>query len=121
MRVDNVKKKQIYEMLKKSWSIETSSKWTSENPAKGQCGVTALVVQEIYGGKIKKTKVGEAWHFYNCIDGKVFDFTETQFNEKLKYMGVESNREEAFADTDEKQYGILKEKITKELNLSFDS
>lgn len=36
MRVDNVKTKQIYEMLKKSWSIETSSKWTSENPAKGQ-------------------------------------------------------------------------------------
>lgn len=29
--------------------------------------------------------------------------------------------EEAFADTNEKQYDILKEKITKELKLSFDS
>ncbi len=54
--MDDVKKKQIYEALIRSWSIETSSKWTIENPAKGQCGVTALVVQDICGGKIKKDK-----------------------------------------------------------------
>ncbi|WP_033717952.1 YunG family protein [Bacillus cereus] len=119
--MDNVKKKQIYDMLTKSWSIETSSKWTSENPVKGQCGVTALVVQDLYGGEIKKTKVGGVWHFYNLIDGKVLDFTETQFNEELNYMDVKSNREEAFADTNDKQYDILKEKIMKELKLSFDS
>ena len=119
--MENVKEKVIYEALIKSWSIETSSKWTSENPAKGQCGVTALVVQEICGGKIKKTKVGEEWHFYNCIDGQRFDFTDTQFNGRLNYLDVKSNREEAFADTNEKQYSILKEKIMKELKLSFDS
>ncbi len=61
--MDDVKEKRIYEALIRSWSIETSSKWTTENPAKGQCGVTALVVQDIYGGEIKKTKVREAWHF----------------------------------------------------------
>ncbi|MFJ8239340.1 YunG family protein [Bacillus tropicus] len=119
--MDHIKRKRIYEALIKSWSIETSSKWTIENPAKGQCGVTALVVQDIYGGEIKKTKVREVWHFYNFIDGQRFDFTEAQFNEKLNYMDVESNREEAFVDTNEKQYSILKEKIMKELKLSFDS
>lgn len=119
--MDHVKGKRIYEALMKSWSIETSTKWTIENPAKGQCGVTALVVQDIYGGKIKKTKVEEVWHFYNCIAGQRFDFTETQFNERLNYLDVESNQEEAFADTNEKQYSILKEKIMKELKLSFDS
>ncbi|MFE9079198.1 hypothetical protein COE20_01200 [Bacillus cereus] len=119
--MDNVKAKRIYEALIKSWSIETSSKWTLENPANGQCGVTALVIQDIYGGKIKKTKVGEEWHFYNSIDGGRFDFTESQFNENLNYLDVESNQEEAFADTNEKQYSILKEKIMKELKLSFDS
>ena len=70
--MDDVKEKRIYEALIKSWSIETSSKWTIENPAKGQCGVTALVVQDIYGGEIKKTKAREAWHFYNFIDGQRF-------------------------------------------------
>ncbi len=119
--MDDVKEKRIYEALIRSWSIETSSKWTTENPAKGQCGVTALVVQDIYGGEIKKTKEREAWHFYNFIDGQRFDFTEAQFNEKLNYMDIESNREEAFADTNEKQYSMLKKKITKELKLSFDS
>ncbi|MCU4820846.1 hypothetical protein OCA00_04180 [Bacillus cereus] len=119
--MDHVKRKQIYEALIRSWSIETSSKWTIENPVKGQCGVTALVVQDIYGGKIKKTKIGSVWHFYNFIDGQRFDFTEVQFNENLNYLDVESNREEAFADTNEKQYSILKGKITKELKLSFDS
>ncbi len=49
--MDDVKEKRIYEALIRSWSIETSSKWTTENPAKGQCGVTALVVQDIYGGR----------------------------------------------------------------------
>ncbi|TCW54013.1 hypothetical protein EC917_10967 [Bacillus thuringiensis] len=105
--MDDVKIKRIYEALVKSWSIETSSKWTIENPAKGQCGVTALVVQDIYGGKIKKTKIEEVWHFYNSIDGERFDFTEAQFNENLNYLDVESNREEAFADTNEKQYSLL--------------
>ncbi|WP_458448883.1 YunG family protein, partial [Bacillus cereus] len=55
------------------------------------------------------------------LDGQRFDFTETQFNGKLNYMDEKSNREEAFADTNEKQYNILKGKITKELKLSFDS
>ncbi|WP_166702536.1 YunG family protein [Bacillus albus] len=119
--MDHIKGKRIYEALMKSWSIETSTKWTSENPAKGQCGVTALVVQDINGGKIKKTKIGEEWHFYNFIDGQRFDFTETQFNGRLNYLDAESNREEAFADTNEKQYSILKKKITKEFKLSFDS
>ncbi|MFO6879872.1 hypothetical protein ACJTCM_05145 [Bacillus cereus] len=55
------------------------------------------------------------------LAGQRFDFTETQFNGKLNYMDEKSNREEAFADTNEKQYNILKGKITKELKLSFDS
>ncbi|HHT7235685.1 MULTISPECIES: hypothetical protein [Bacillus] len=119
--MDSIKIKQLYEALRKSWSIETSSKWTSESPAKGQCGVTALIVQELCGGEIKKTKVGEVWHFYNIVDGKRYDFTWSQFHEKVNYMDIKSIREEAFADTNEIQYDILKEKVMKELKLSFDS
>ncbi|MCW1238484.1 YunG family protein [Bacillus pretiosus] len=119
--MDHIKRKRIYEALIKSWSIETSSKWTIENPAKGQCGVTALIIQELCGGEIRKTKIGEVWHFYNIVDEERYDFTWSQFSEKLNYMDIESNREEAFADTNEKQYSMLKKKITKELKLSFDS
>ncbi|WP_243521608.1 hypothetical protein [Bacillus pseudomycoides] len=102
---------QIQEILMQSWSIETSSKWTLENPAKGQCGVTALVIHDLFGGEIKKTQVGEGWHFYNVINGKRYDFTATQFFEEIAYMDIPSNKEEAFADTNERQYHALKQKV----------
>lgn len=102
---------QVQEILINAWSIETSSKWTRENPAKGQCGVTALVVHDLLGGEIKKTPVDEAWHFYNIINDKRYDFTASQFSEKIIYMDAPSNREEAFADTNQRQYYALKQKV----------
>ncbi|MDP7978863.1 hypothetical protein Q9306_10075 [Bacillus sp. WLY-B-L8] len=99
------------EVLFQSWSKETSSKWTLDNPAKGQCGVTSLVVHDFFGGEIMKTKVPEGWHFYNRINGKRYDFTASQFLEEVTYMDVPSNSEEAFADTNEMQYDALKEKV----------
>ena len=47
----------FYQQLRRSWSIETSSHWTHDNPASGQCGVTALVVHDKFGGEILKTDV----------------------------------------------------------------
>jgi hypothetical protein len=40
----------VRDALYKSWSLESSSKWTRENPANGQCGVTSLVVNDLLGG-----------------------------------------------------------------------
>ncbi|MEN1937474.1 hypothetical protein AAIE21_18265 [Paenibacillus sp. 102] len=109
--MEGLKIEQIHKILLKSWSLDTSSKWTIENPAKGQCGVTALVIHDFLGGEIKKTQVGEDWHFYNVINGKRYDFTATQFFEEIAYMDIPSNREEAFADTNERQYYALKQKV----------
>ncbi|MFD0048198.1 hypothetical protein ACFVHQ_02480 [Actinomycetes bacterium NPDC127524] len=97
----------ILNSLFKSWSIETSSKWMNDNPVKGQCGVTTLVVNDLLGGEIKKTKLPDGWHFYNVINGKRLDFTASQFTEDLIYTDIPSNREEAYKDTDEKQYNHL--------------
>lgn len=60
---------ELKDILTKSWSQKTSSKWTKECPSCGQCSVTALVIQDRYGGSILKTKVGGSWHFYNSING----------------------------------------------------
>lgn len=98
-------------ILYKCWSINSSSKWTLDNPAKGQCGVTSLVVNDFFGGDILKTKTSEGWHYYNRIDSKCFDFTQSQFLEKPIYLDVLSNREEAFSDTNMEQYNYLKNKI----------
>ncbi|MCA0985702.1 YunG family protein [Guptibacillus algicola] len=101
----------IQEALLKSWSIHTSSKWTKDNPAKGQCGVTALVVNDILGGRIRKTALNDGWHFYNQINGIRYDFTVSQFNESIRYRDVPSNREEAFLDTNQKQYDLLRHRV----------
>lgn len=53
----------ITDALLQSWSLQSSSKWTKDNPAKGQCGVTALVVNDLFGGEIMKTKLPGGWHF----------------------------------------------------------
>ena len=109
---------QIVKALYKSWSSDSSSKWSKDNPAKGQCGVTALVVNDILGGEIKKTKLPEGWHFYNFINGKRYDLTVSQFKEDILYMDIPSNRDEAFSDTSEKQYNYLKHSMINHLPCS---
>ncbi|MEC1552942.1 hypothetical protein P9D28_10930 [Bacillus haynesii] len=107
---------QIMKALYKSWSSDSSSKWSQDNPAKGQCGVTALVVNDILGGEIRKTKLPEGWHFYNFINGKRYDLTVSQFKEDILYMDIPSNRNEAFSDTNEKQYNYLKQSVINHLS-----
>ncbi|MCY1632620.1 YunG family protein [Bacillus paralicheniformis] len=109
---------QIMKALYKSWSSDSSSKWSQDNPAKGQCGVTALVVNDLLGGEIGKTKLPEGWHFYNVINGKRYDLTVSQFKEDILYMDVPSNRNEAFSDTNEKQYNYLKQSVINHLSFS---
>lgn len=94
-------------VLEASWSLESSTLWRKDNPAAGQCGVSALVAQDHLGGEILKTKFGELWHFYNRIDGARVDFTESQFDAPISYSDLPSDREEAFADTNSEQYAYL--------------
>lgn len=105
----------INKALLKSWSLESSSKWCEDNPAKGQCGVTALVINDLLGGEIRKTKLHDGWHYYNIINGVRYDFTALQFKEKIEYMDVSSTREDAFSDTNEKQYHYLKQTVQSSL------
>lgn len=99
--------------LSRCWSLNSSSRWTAENPALGQCGVTALVVHDLFGGEILKTSLGDGvWHFYNRIDGERHDFTASQFDTPLVYEDEPSHRDEAFGDTNAQQYGFLSEAVS---------
>ncbi|MEK3817544.1 hypothetical protein MKY20_00090 [Cytobacillus sp. FSL W8-0315] len=111
MENNTFKIEKIMNALSKSWSLESSSKWSKYNPAKGQCGVTTLVVNDLLGGEIKKTKLPDGWHFYNMINGRRQDFTASQFIEDILYMDIPSNREEAYKDTNDKQYNYLKQNV----------
>ncbi|WP_338929159.1 hypothetical protein WDZ11_22430 (plasmid) [Roseomonas mucosa] len=91
------------------WSMDSASTYSQANPACGQCSVTALVAQDYLGGAIAKTRVGDAWHFYNLIDGERFDFTASQFDRPIIYDDTSSGRDDALTDTTPGQYTALTE------------
>jgi len=101
----------FYEALRASWSVDTGGKWFASNPARGQCSVTALVVQDILGGDILKTDVGGYWHFYNQIAARRWDLTMGQFETPIRYDDLSSTREEALSDTSPEQYRLLRQRV----------
>lgn len=126
----------LEEALAQSWSRETSSdpeKWTAENPAWGQCAVTAAIVNDYLGGKVvwaeaqlpNGTKIS---HYFNRIssDGeksldRFVDFTSRQFpNGTIIPLGIEKKKE--FTSTREyilsypktaERYELLKDRVKK--------
>lgn len=104
-----IERDRILGAVRRSWSSGMSTKWTLANPAAGQCSVTALVVQDHFGGRLLKTRVGDAWHFYNELAGEACDFTSQQFTCPVEYTHAAATREEVLADTSAEQY----ERMTK--------
>lgn len=79
--------------LEKAWCRETAhpsyrDKWSEDNPSVGQCLVTALAIQDKYGGDICSCKVGNNRHFVNIIDERIIDRTADQFGGtgNIKYI-----------------------------------
>ncbi len=66
--------------LKVAWSVETAVQWTKENPASGQCNVTAAVVHDLFGGAILRTQLPGVLHYYNQFAGQRVDLTDSQFS-----------------------------------------
>ncbi len=97
--------------LRKAWSSASSSRWTAENPAAGQCGPTTLVIQDLFGGELCYTPVEGGPHFYNCIGGVRWDFTAEQFGHSLEYKDIPCSREFVFTDCTPEQYAALKARL----------
>jgi hypothetical protein len=71
-----------------AWCRETSAQpteWTEENPALGQCAVSALVVQDVLGGDLIQAVVNGISHYWNRLDsGEELDFTRDQFGATVR-------------------------------------
>jgi hypothetical protein len=81
--------------LRSSWSLATAIQWTRERPAVGQCNVTALLVHELFGGELLKTSLAEGDHFYNRVNGRRYDFTDSQFDQPITYDDIPTTRADA--------------------------
>jgi len=69
--------------LEGSWTRETSADpphWSAGNSAYGQCAVTALVVQDYFGGELLRARVDGISHYWNRLPaGLEVDLTRKQF------------------------------------------
>jgi hypothetical protein len=102
--------------IRQSWGRETSqdSTWSDENPASGQCAITALIVQDFYGGDLVRAKVGEISHYWNLVDGKSIDLTREQFTSFEP--GLMERRDRSYVlsfPATERRYSILKKRVQK--------
>ena len=77
----------ITEALRASWCPETSTLGDDlpvDNPARGHCVVSSLVVQDFLGGDLFRVRVSgdgiDERHYYNVLDdGIVIDTTREQY------------------------------------------
>lgn len=114
---------EIYKILEKSWSAETcfpngQKLWTEENPSFGQCAITALVLNDLLGGKIMRCMCGKTSHYYNFINDEIVDFTKDQFIGEIPDYdkGEERTREYLLSSEDTKnRYEKLLKKVYENL------
>ena len=95
--------------LRLAWSSRSSSQWLPDNPARGQCNVTAILLHDLHGAEILKTPLAAGEHFYNRIGHERIDLTAAQFDAPIVYADIASSREEAMAGTAEENYAALKD------------
>jgi hypothetical protein len=81
----------LEDAIRSSWSAETCDPvdravWSRENPSRGQCAVTALVVHDLLGGELLMAEVLHAdgtrqgVHYWNRLAGGMeLDLTREQF------------------------------------------
>lgn len=108
--------------LENSWSLETAKQWSEENPANGQCNVTSAVIFDIFGGEILRTRYPTVWHYYNRIDRKRCDLTDSQFIRPKnrfpapeKYDDEVSDRTAAMEGIPQCEYDALRKALLAEL------
>ncbi len=80
----------------------------------GQCAVSAVLLQDYFGGDIKKGIVnGQFKHYWNVIDGEKLDITASQFCPPITITNEKkASREKLLADSSfYRRYSILKSRV----------
>jgi hypothetical protein len=116
---------ELAEILRACWDDLTSGSpdWSPLNPALGQCVVTALLVQDEFGGELIRGEINGVAHYWNRIgggrnfgvpEGVEIDLTRQQFG-SVQMQGLWAlPHDRAFvldwADTD-RRYRILRHRV----------
>lgn len=118
---------QLVKAIQNSWSAETSydaSDWSAQNPARGHCVVSSLIIQKYLGGDLRRYRVSgsdfDETHYCNILtDGTLLDVTASQYKSPVSFTatpinlkGFASIRDKRLADRETRlRYELLLERV----------
>jgi|GEM_PF-923834 len=118
---------QVIGALRQSWSYETTFDhpgWSEQNPARGHCIVSSLIMQDYFGGDLRRYQVAGRGiaerHYVNVLDGGVVvDTTASQYQIPITLTvlpfeldGFSSIREKRLSDDETRgRYELLSERV----------
>ncbi len=120
----------VDEALRASWDRATCDPvdlpiWHPQNPARGQCGVTALVLQDLLGGDLVLAEVQhhdgtrQGVHYWNRLGVVEVDLTREQFTDGERIgCGQIVPRPAGSPRRCREQYDILRARVVEHLNSS---
>jgi hypothetical protein len=120
---------QIEQALRDSWAADTCDPvdivdWSAANPARGQCGVTALVLQELLGGELVLGQVHypdgsrQGVHYWNRLGTVEIDLTRDQFTAGERISGATTVRPDGPPRRCREQYERLRSRVNAALEVT---
>jgi hypothetical protein len=82
-------RKVVHEALKRSRAAEKELEFTQKSNEDNHDGEISLLIYDIFGGEILKTRSKNGWHFYNRIDGERIDFTKSETDSPARNTNFE--------------------------------
>jgi hypothetical protein len=79
----------------------------NEFPPDYKDSLISVLIHDIFGGEILKTKRRKGWHFYNRIDGRRLDFTthgKSIYCSKNRFEDIPATPDETFNHIDQEDY-----------------
>jgi hypothetical protein len=105
------------------WNRRTSydpAGWSNRNRAWGQCAVTALVVQDLFGGIVLRGYINGIEHYWNRLPNEAeVDLTRTQFAKVREVASVVPASREFILSSPStaSRYADLKRRVAKKVTL----
>jgi hypothetical protein len=133
MRVATVSRHGLETAIRAAWALDTcdpvdTNDWSQANPARGQCGSTALVIHDLLGGELLIAEVlrtdgsHQGVHYWNLLpDGTEIDLTREQFasNEVVQQPRI-VQRPAAVPKRGAQQYLTMKHRVLTTLGIPCD-
>lgn len=98
----------VHEALKKSR--------TPGIPESDEDSLISMLIHDVFGGEILKTRKKRGWHFYNRVDGLRVDFTRSEMDEsdnEKKFQDIPATPDETYCYYEKEEYSSFLLRFTR--------